>query len=157
MFFPVSGILDKAPAETWSAYAPLFREHSTGVVTPELLAALAQVEAAGNPLARTYWRWRLTYNPLSIYKPASSAVGMYQMTDAAYSDARGACIRDHAVTEDCWFPSLLQPRAAQPRRRARRRLHLDCRAAAILAKQPDAKPTAPSSTPRTSPPSSISA
>ena len=25
---------------------------------PELLAALAQVESGGNPVARTYWRWR---------------------------------------------------------------------------------------------------
>src|SRR6267142_211412 len=49
----------------------------------ELLAALAQVESAGNPVARTYWRWRLSWNPLAIYQPASSAVGTYQMTDAA--------------------------------------------------------------------------
>ena len=26
-------------------------------MTPELLAALAQVEGSGNPVARTYWRW----------------------------------------------------------------------------------------------------
>jgi len=37
-------------------YGPLFRRHSTVVITPELLAALAQVEGAGNPVARTYWR-----------------------------------------------------------------------------------------------------
>src|SRR5262245_24425321 len=85
MFFPVSGALAKEPAATWAAYAPLFRAHSTAAVTPELLAALAQVEAAGDPLARTYWRWRLTWNPLAIYRPASSAVGMYQMTDAAFA------------------------------------------------------------------------
>ena len=90
MFFPVSGVLHKMPTETWEAYAPLFREHSTAAVPPELLAALAQVEAAGNPLARTYWRWSLTWDPLSVYKPASSAVGMYQMTDAAFTDARNA-------------------------------------------------------------------
>ena len=94
------------PAETWAAYAPLFREHSTATITPELLAALAQVEAAGNPLARTYWRWSLTWDPLSIYKPASSAVGMYQMTDAAFADARDACVHDHVVVKDCWFTGL---------------------------------------------------
>jgi len=33
----------------------VFREYSTAAITPELLAALAQVEGAGNPLARTYW------------------------------------------------------------------------------------------------------
>jgi cell envelope opacity-associated protein A len=32
----------------------VFREYSTAAITPELLAALAQVEGAGNPLARTY-------------------------------------------------------------------------------------------------------
>ncbi|MGO9720856.1 MAG: hypothetical protein ACLPOA_09770, partial [Methylocella sp.] len=56
MFFPVSGALNKMPAETWRQYAPLFNEYSTATITPELLAALAQVESAGNPVARTYWR-----------------------------------------------------------------------------------------------------
>src|SRR5215468_2590031 len=46
LFFPVSGTLNKAPAETWRQYEPLFREHSTGVITPELLAALALVQLA---------------------------------------------------------------------------------------------------------------
>jgi len=53
MLFPVSGALNKAPAETWRQYAPLFRESSTAAIAPELLAALAQVEGAGNPMART--------------------------------------------------------------------------------------------------------
>jgi Transglycosylase SLT domain len=82
MFFPVSGALNKMPAETWRQYAPLFNEYSTATITPELLAALAQVESAGNPVAR-YWRWRLTWHPFELYQPASSAVGMYQLTDAA--------------------------------------------------------------------------
>ncbi len=137
MFFPVSGVLDKMPAETWAAYAPLFREHSTGVITPELLAALAQVESAGNPLARTYWRWRFTYDPLSIYKPASSAVGMYQMTDAAFSDARGACIHDHAVVRDCWFNGLYT-RVLPSHAIELTSVFLDRKSAAILAQAPGA-------------------
>ncbi|WP_347337232.1 hypothetical protein [Bradyrhizobium centrolobii] len=36
--------LDKEPAETWRQYGPLFRSLSTDAITPELLAALAQVE-----------------------------------------------------------------------------------------------------------------
>jgi hypothetical protein len=111
MFFPVSGTLAKAPPETWRRYGPLFREHSTAVITPELLAALAQVEGAGNPVARTYWRWRLTWNPLELYRPASSAVGMYQITDAMFAEAKRYCIHDHVVVEEgpwhelgsCWF------------------------------------------------------
>jgi len=111
MFFPVSGMLNKMPAETWRQYAPLFKEYSTATITPELLAALAQVESAGNPVARTYWRWRLTWHPFEIYQPASSAVGMYQLTDAAFADARHYCIRHHTVVKEgawndwnsCWF------------------------------------------------------
>ena len=114
LFFPVSGALSKPPAETWRQYAPLFREHATVVITPELLAALAQVEGAGNPVARTYWRWRLTWNPLELYQPASSAVGMYQITNATFQEARRYCIHGHVVVEDgpwhdlrsCWFNSL---------------------------------------------------
>jgi hypothetical protein len=53
LFFPVSGALSKTPPETWRQYAPLFRGHATAVMTSELLAALAQVEGAGNPVART--------------------------------------------------------------------------------------------------------
>jgi len=100
----VSRGLNKAPAETWRQYAPLFREYSTAAITPGLLAALAQVEGAGNPAARTYWRWRLSWNPFTLYQPASSGVGMYQMTDAAFAEARRYCIRNHVVVEDaCWF------------------------------------------------------
>jgi hypothetical protein len=106
MFFLVAGA-KKVPAETWRHYAPLFREYSTLAITPELLAGLAQVEGAGDPLAHTYWRWRMTWNPFNLYAPASSSVGMYQITDAAFSEARRYCIRDHAVVEDdCWFKGL---------------------------------------------------
>src|SRR5262245_18573917 len=44
LFFPVSGTLYKSPPETWASYAPLFRKHSTRVITPQVLAALAQGE-----------------------------------------------------------------------------------------------------------------
>ena len=107
LFSLVGGELNKAPAETWRQYAPLFREYSTAAVTPEMLAALAQVEGAGNPVARTYWRWRLSWNPLTLYQPASSGVGMFQMTDAAFAEARGFCIRNHVVVENpCRFTWL---------------------------------------------------
>jgi hypothetical protein len=114
LFFPVSGALSKTPTETWRQYEPLFREHSTAVMTPELLAALAQVEGAGNPVARTYWRWRISWNPFQVYRPASSAVGMYQITDPTFLEARRYCIHDHVVVEDgpwhewrsCWFNRL---------------------------------------------------
>ena len=77
-------------------------------------AALAQVEGSGNPVARTYWRWSLQRKPFEVYRPASSAVGMYQITDGAFAEARRYCIHDHRVAEDgrwdefnsCWFNSM---------------------------------------------------
>jgi hypothetical protein len=114
ILFPLAHSLDKRPAETWNEYGSLFREHATAVITPELLAALAQVEGGGNPVARTYWRWQRTWNPLAVYQPASSAVGMYQITDATFHEGKRFCIHDHKVVEDgpwgdvtsCWFNSL---------------------------------------------------
>jgi Transglycosylase SLT domain len=100
MFSPVSGTLNKTPLETWRQYAPLFREYSTAAIAPELLAALAQVESAGNPLASTYWRWRLAWDPFAIYQPASTSVGMYQMTDPTFAETRRYCIRHHIVVDD---------------------------------------------------------
>jgi hypothetical protein len=109
LLFFVGGALDKVPSETWQQYGPLFRKYSTDTITPELLAALAQIESTGNPVARTYWRWRLTWNPFGVYKPASSVVGLYQMTDAAYAEASRYCVRRHAVVDaDCRFNNRLQ-------------------------------------------------
>jgi hypothetical protein len=114
LLFPVGGTLAKTPGETWREYGPTFREHATAVATPTFLAALAQVEGAGNPVARTRWRFRATLHPFEIYRPASSAAGMYQITDATFAEARRYCIRDRAVVEDgpwhdfgsCWFNGL---------------------------------------------------
>jgi hypothetical protein len=114
LFFPVSGALSKTPPETWRSYETLFRAHSTAIMAPELLAALAQVEGAGNPVARTYWRWRLSWNPFEWYQPASSAVGMYQITTPTFREARRYCIHYHEVVEEgpwhewrsCWFNGL---------------------------------------------------
>jgi hypothetical protein len=114
VLFPLEHSLDKHPAETWKQYGSLFRTHATSVITPELLAALAQVEGGGNPVARTYWQWHMTWNPLEVYRPASSAVGMYQITDGTFQEATRYCIHNHRVVEDgpwndpnsCWFNSL---------------------------------------------------
>ena len=114
LFFPVSGTLYKSPAETWREYGPIFRQHSTALITPELLAALAQVEGSGNPIVRTYWRWSWRPHLFELYRPASSAVGMYQITDGTFAEARRYCIHDHVVVEQgawddwrsCWFNGL---------------------------------------------------
>ncbi len=114
VLFPLDHSLNKHPIETWKEYESLFREHATAIITPEFLAALAQVEAAGNPVARTYWRWQRSWNPLEWYQPASSAVGMFQITNGTFQEARRHCIHNHVVVEDgawhnlksCWFNSL---------------------------------------------------
>jgi len=114
LFFPVSGKLSKRLPQTWRQYQPIFRAHATPVMTPHFLAALAQAEGAGNPVARTYWRWRPTLNPFALYRPASSAVGMYQITDGTFREARRYCIHNHKVVENgrwhdlgsCWFNGL---------------------------------------------------
>jgi hypothetical protein len=142
MLFPVSAALDKLPAQTWDEYGPLFWEYSTAAIAPELLAALAQVEGAGNPFARTYWRLRLSWHPFRVYAPASSAVGMYQMTDAAFADARQFCIHDHTVVaEDCWFNGLYT-RILPSHAVELAAVFLDRKVAAILAQQPSLSPTA---------------
>src|SRR3990172_5904289 len=111
---PVSGALAKIPESTWQNYGSLFEKYSTSIITAEFLAALAQVEGSGNPIASTYWRWRWSWNPFEVYRPASSALGMFQITDGTFAEARKYCIRDHQIVNDgpwhnlgsCWFNSL---------------------------------------------------
>ena len=111
---PISASFSKNPESTWQSYGSLFEKHSTSILSPEFLAALAQIEASGNPVARTYWRWQWSWNPFEIYRPASSALGMFQITDRTFVEARKYCIRDHEVVMDgpwydphsCWFNSL---------------------------------------------------
>jgi len=140
LFFPVSGVLAKTPQETWREYGPAFRRYATPAIAPELLAALAQVEGSGNPLVRTYWRWSWEPRPFDLYRPASSAVGMYQITDGTFAEARHYCIHQHALIHDgpwndwhsCWFNSLylrVVPRDAIELTAA----YLDLKVNAILA------------------------
>ncbi|UPK39896.1 transglycosylase SLT domain-containing protein [Bradyrhizobium sp. 186] len=139
LFFLVGNALDKEPAENWRQYGPLFRKLSTATITPELLAALAQVESSGNPVARTYWRWRWSLNPLAIYRPASSAVGLYQMLDAAYADAARFCVRGNAVTETgCGFTSLYS-RAIPSHAIELASVYLDRNVADVLTRAGDVK------------------
>ena len=136
LLFFVGGALDKVPSKTWQQYGPLipqvfYRHHYA-----RLLAPLAQIESTGQS-GRTYWRWRLTWNPFGVYKPASSAVGLYQMTDAAYADASRYCVRRHAVVDaDCWFNSLYI-RAAPSHAIELAAVYLDRNVAAVLAYAPD--------------------
>jgi Transglycosylase SLT domain len=139
LFFFVGHRLDKEPSETWRQYGPLFRAYSTSTITPELLAALAQVESSGNPVDRTYWRWRWSFNPFAIYQPASSAVGLFQMLDATAAEAARFCIRGNAVTDTgCGFISLYI-RAIPSHATELASVYLDRNVAWVLARAGDVK------------------
>jgi hypothetical protein len=148
LFFPVSGTLYKLPGETWRVYAPIFRRHATRTISPEFLAAIAQVEGSGNPIVRTYWRWSFTTNPFDVFRPASSAVGMYQITDATFADAKRYCVHDHVVVEDgpwyawrtCWFNALYM-RVVPSHAVELASAYLDRRVAVTLAKHRIARAT----------------
>jgi hypothetical protein len=140
LFFFVGHRLDKEPSETWRQYGALFRSYSTPSITPELLAALAQVESSGNPVDRTYWRWRWSFNPFAVYQPASSAVGLFQMIDGAYAEAARFCIRDKTVTDTgCGFGPYIRALPSHAVELAS--VYLDRHVAAVLALAVDAKPT----------------
>ena len=114
LYFPIEDSLHKTPEQTWRAYGHLFQRHATPVITADFLAALAQTEASGNPVARTYWRFAWTSDPFGIYRPASSAVGMFQIIDGTFDEASRYCIHDHKVVEEgpwyawrsCWLNEL---------------------------------------------------
>jgi len=101
----------KSSRSTWKSYRDLFKEHSTPIMTPKFLAAMAQVESAGNPMVTPQWRWRLTTNILRIYAPASTSAGLYQYTRPTFKDAKRFCIHNHQVAlrgsildpTACWF------------------------------------------------------
>jgi hypothetical protein len=137
LFFFVGHRLDKEPAETWRQYGPLFRAYSTSTITPELLAALAQVESSGNPVDRTYWRWRWSFNPFAIYQPASSAVGLFQTLDATAAEAARFCIREHAVVDTgCGFTRVYF-RAIPSHATELASVYLDRNVASVLARAGD--------------------
>jgi hypothetical protein len=142
LFFPVSDRLNKTPAETWDEYGPIFIQHATANISPEFLAALAQAEASGNPVVRTYWRLSLRRpEPFDVYRPASSAVGMYQLTDGTFEQARRWCVHDHVAVEDgpwnkprsCWF-NWLYFRVVPSHAAEMTSAYLDRQVAAILAR-----------------------
>lgn len=141
LFFFLDPALDKEPAQTWRHYGPLFRTYSTSTITPELLAALAQVESSGNPVKRTYWRWRLSFNPFAIYAPASSAVGLTQMIDAAAAEAARFCIRDHAVTDTGCGRAFFTIRVIPSHAIELASVYLDRNVSAVLARAGDPTPS----------------
>ncbi len=104
----------KTPASTWDTYGDAFLKSATPVITPDFLAAIAQVESGGDPVAQPGWTLKLSRNFLRWYSPASSAVGLMQITEGNYDEAKNLCVRDGKVVraglwyeaDSCWFNSL---------------------------------------------------
>jgi hypothetical protein len=70
---------------------------------------------------------------------------MYQMTDAAFAEARRYCIRHHTVVEDgCWFNGLYT-RVVPSHAIELTAVFLDRKVAAILARRPNATVSRPES------------
>ena len=110
LFFPVSGALNKTPtADLASSTRALFREHATATMTPELLAALAQVEGAGNPVARTALALRAyaAIRARSIgRRRARSACTRSPTARFARRSATASATHVAIETRVCWFNSL---------------------------------------------------
>lgn len=111
---PLEPYFYKTPPTTWEIHGAAFQAHATPLMSPTFLAALAQVEAGGNPIATTYWKWRWSLNPFRWYAPASSAAGLFQITDGTFAESRRYCIQGGRSVEQgkwyewggCWFNFL---------------------------------------------------
>ncbi|MDZ4662293.1 MAG: transglycosylase SLT domain-containing protein [Pseudomonadota bacterium] len=104
----------KTPRSTWYTYGEDFLKNATPIVTADFLAAIAQVESAGDPVAQPAWTMNLSREFFRWYSPASSAVGLMQITEGNYQEAKNLCIRGGQVVraglwyeaDSCWFNSL---------------------------------------------------
>ncbi len=95
--------MNKTPKQTWNAYGDIFESASTRRVSPALLAALAQVESRGNPLAAPEWRMQFSSDLADIYAPASSAFGIMQITRGTFDLILKTCGKSG---EPCPNPDL---------------------------------------------------
>lgn len=88
IFSFVSRPFSKTPQQTWKQYGEVFQELGDSHLTPELLAAIAQVESNGNPLAAPAWKVEATTDLAQIFAPASSAFGLMQITKGTFESMR---------------------------------------------------------------------
>jgi hypothetical protein len=101
----------RSVAETWRAFSRDFQRHGTEITTPTFLAAMAQVESSGNPLATPKWHFQWSGSVWRWFAPESTSVGLYQLTDGTYERAKDFCIKKGRVARDgpwhdwgsCWF------------------------------------------------------
>lgn len=107
---PISKFFYKVPSQTWQSYRGEFKEYETDIMDAAFLAALAQAESSGNPIATAYWHFSFKQDLLSIFQPASSSLGLYQMTMDTFKDAKRFCFSEDGIRVDenranlkaCW-------------------------------------------------------
>lgn len=104
VFRPFESLLIKSPKETWKNYGEYFEAFATHRVSASFLAALAQVESAGNPWANSFWKFRWTTDLDRIYSPASTAVGLLQITEPTMKEAQNFCFKENkkVFRGKCW-------------------------------------------------------
>ena len=99
-------------AKLWRAFRDAFHKHYFSGISCCLGASRKRWESHRAHLLA--WRWQWSWRPFEIYRPASSAVGMFQITDGTFAQARKYCVRNHTVRiegawndpSSCWFNSL---------------------------------------------------
>ncbi len=107
---PISKFFYKVPSQTWQSYKTEFKQYETDIIDASFLAALAQTESSGNPIATAYWHFSFKQDILSIFQPASSSIGLYQMTLDTFKDAKRFCFSEDGIDVDqnrsnlkaCW-------------------------------------------------------
>lgn len=108
----ISSYFYKTPYETWVSYQSYFHKYQTLTTSPYVLAAIAQVESSGNPLATPKWEWNFKNSWHSLYAPVSSSVGLYQFTTPTFKRAGKFCvhkgevykdIESHQIFHPCWW------------------------------------------------------
>lgn len=81
----------KTPQQTWETYKDVFERAAVGRVTAPLIAAIAQVESQGNPLAAPTWTLQMSSDLKEVYAPASSAFGIMQITKGTFERMQRIC------------------------------------------------------------------
>lgn len=93
----------KRPSETWQSYGSIFRAAEKGRVRGTLLAALAQVESQGNPLAAPDWQFSFSTDLTELYAPASTSFGVMQITKGTFDLILKTCKKGES---DCPYAGL---------------------------------------------------
>jgi hypothetical protein len=113
----------KTPEESWSAYHDYFVEAEKYGLRAELLAALAQAESSGSPWATPRWTFHWPREFFDLYRPQSSAVGLFQFTNGTYEKVRQACPAGSDRCVDLGWTPPTRLSAAESIERAAQNLH----------------------------------